>query len=951
MPRSCGTTALLGREPERAELYDALTLALQGSPQVVVVAGDAGIGKTSLVSDLARRAEELGFSVAVGHGLDIEAGISFAPVVEAVRTLVTGAEGADSRPLARRMRTLLDPAAPRSTEQLHLLDDLRMTVLEAAAGGPVMLVLEDLHWADTSTRDLAVALSRTARGQLLLVLTVRTDDLHRRHPARKALAEVSRAPGGRRVELGPLDREGISGIVASITGSPADPATVRSVLERSEGNPLYAEEIAATGTAEIPGQLSDLFLARIDALAAGPRELVQMASVDGTQVDLDTLGDLAGLEQGPLGAFLHELVDANVLRAVGDSVQFRHGLLREAVHDDLLPGQRTRLHAELAAILQARVDTDPDPGVSVLSRLAFHWSSAQEVARALVASDRAGMAAWKIGAAESVTHLERALSMWERVPDAEVLVGRTQVEVVISLARAALDQGDGERWHALNRRAVEMLEPGTVPLVASRAYSALGLSAINTEQMSGGEEAVRLALEYAGDTASEERAYALAAQALLHLWRDQYAAALEVADRGMQAATSAAALDPLLLTTAFRSDALFALGRLSEARALWLEAIAVARSAGMAADAFDSSEHLALDLLYGGRITEGVAVARTAHRDALEAGLSVRAAYCGNPLVIALTWEGRPDAAEALLDQLIDLGLPDIRVLRRRTDLALLRGHVEATLEAMSGTRSDLEGVHPDDLDVLQDLQLAALCEDAARGLEVAGSYLGLLQGCDSPLIAATAARIGFQALTLVQPEPVPTEHVARIHDSATEQLARARGGLTDEWRGSFYGVQLALAEAYAARAARQPAVRLFREAAELAEPFGAFLALEARLDLAQELLAHGGRNEGRELLIDCWTAAHEIGAAGLERRAVRLATRSRVSLPGSGSNEGPLRRLTPREREVLDLLATGATNKTIAEALVISEKTASVHVSNVLGKLGVENRGAAAALARRLIG
>ena len=181
--------------------------------------------------------------------------------------------------------------------------------------------------------------------------------------------------------------------------------------------------------------------------------------------------------------------------------------------------------------------------------------------------------------------------------------------------------------------------------------------------------------------------------------------------------------------------------------------------------------------------------------------------------------------------------------------------------------------------------------------------------------------------------------------------MALARSGLTDEWRPTYYGVQLALAEAYAARLAEEPAVAQFRAATDLAEPFGAYFALEPRLNLAEELLAHGGRDEGRELLVACWSTARAIGAHDLERRASRLATRTRVPLPHSASRKGPLSRLTPREREVLDLLATGATNKTIATTLVITEKTASVHVSNILTKLRVDNRGAAAALARDLVG
>ena len=213
MPGHGGAAGLLGRAREQTELDDALSAASRGDHQVVVVAGDAGVGKTTLVADLARRAEGLGFVVVTGHCLDIEADISLAPVVEAVRALVDGVVEIESRPLARRVRDVLDPVAARSFEQTNLLGDLRLTVLEAAASGPVLLVLEDLHWADASTRDFAVALSRTARGRLLFVLTVRSDDLHRRHPARKTLAEIGRAPGGRRVELGPLDREGIEGIV------------------------------------------------------------------------------------------------------------------------------------------------------------------------------------------------------------------------------------------------------------------------------------------------------------------------------------------------------------------------------------------------------------------------------------------------------------------------------------------------------------------------------------------------------------------------------------------------------------------------------------------------------------------------------------------------------------------------------------------------------------------
>ena len=144
----------------------------------------------------------------------------------------------------------------------------------------LVLTLEDMHWAGRSTQEFAVAVAATARGPLLLALTFRTDDLHRGHPFRRAVREIGRSSGSVRIDLGPLDRDAVTALVRTRTGG-EDPELARSVLTRSEGNPLFVEELLAAGGDGLPEHLNDLLLARIDALSLPTRGLLRLASVDG----------------------------------------------------------------------------------------------------------------------------------------------------------------------------------------------------------------------------------------------------------------------------------------------------------------------------------------------------------------------------------------------------------------------------------------------------------------------------------------------------------------------------------------------------------------------------------------------------------------------------------------------------------------------------------------------
>ena len=279
---------LFGRDRELTEADEALEVAASGTPQVLLIGGDAGIGKTTLATAVAERARARGFVVLTGHCLDIDRGAALQPVREALRGALVRRPDDDLPPVTRRIAEFL-----RGGSEEAALDDLGLAVAELAAESPLLLLLEDMHWADRSTQDLAVSLAHTALGPLCLALTYRADELTRRHPFRRALVEIGRSAGARRVDLTPLDREGIAGIIEASTGH-RDNALVGSVLARSEGNPLYAEELLEVGPEQMPGPLSDLLLARVDALTTATRNLLRLASANGSRLDLPLLADCVG---------------------------------------------------------------------------------------------------------------------------------------------------------------------------------------------------------------------------------------------------------------------------------------------------------------------------------------------------------------------------------------------------------------------------------------------------------------------------------------------------------------------------------------------------------------------------------------------------------------------------------------------------------------------------------
>jgi DNA-binding CsgD family transcriptional regulator/tetratricopeptide (TPR) repeat protein len=937
---------LIGRDAESGRMYDALAQAAQGHPQVVLIGGDAGIGKTSLVTDLAHRAAELGFVVGLGHCLDVAADISFAPVTEAVRSLLAAVDPA-MRPAARRSLTMLDEGVELG--DVRALSALRQAVLEAARHDAVLVVLEDMHWADRSSQDFAVALARASSDRLLVVLTFRSEDLPRRSPLRTALAEIGSLPYARRIVLGPMDRDSLASLAAARTGSPPTRAALDRLMHRSEGNPLYAEELLAAPDPHLPGHLADLLLRRVDCLSDAARKVLRVASADGTYLDLDLLPDVLGLSSTDLEPALREALDGHALRQAGGRLAFRHGLIREAVYDDLLPDERTRTHAAYAGALQDRLDATPGSEFRELSRLAYHWGLAHNVPRTLAASVRAGVAAKRYGAAESVTHLERALALWDSVADAEQVAGRLRADLLVLLAESANTQGDKERWHSLLQEAVATLTPDTPPLLASRVYAALGRRFLFADDELDEEESVRRAIELAGDEPSAELAQALIAQAEIDFRRSRFEPVRRICRQAVGVARSAHAVEAELHALRDLGLAELLLGDVPEAVSIQEECIATAREAGFEAEAVFESGNLSWSLLVAGDPDSAIAVGRAAMDDGVELGLASPSTMAGEQVFYALLWKGRFVEAESLLERLSDLDVPLYRSRDMRLGLLLARGEVELVQGLMMENDAFFADAHGTADESLVDERVTYYAMRGARSaaLREARDYLVALEHSDSPTRDASAACSAYRALSL--PGRGDADLEAELKVLAARALESARDSLADTWSESLHGARLALAGALALQTAGEPAAEQLRQAVDLVEPFGAYLALEPRLLLAEEQLTRGERDEGRELLVEVWSDARAMGAGDHERRAFKLATRTRVPLTVEATTTGPLARLTAREREVLELLAEGASNRTIGETLFVTEKTASVHVSRILAKLGVPNRGAAAALARRL--
>ncbi|WP_374271043.1 AAA family ATPase [Actinoplanes sp. M2I2] len=983
---------LVGREADLAVLRDALKRARHAEPSTVLVGGEAGVGKTRLVEEFRHGLTGEPVRVLAGQCLELgEEGLPFAPFAGALRELVR-AEGVAAldgheRELARLLPELGPP--PEADARRGLLFEAVATLLGRR---PLVLFIEDLHWSDRSTRDLIAFLVRAARlPQLLLVITYRTDELHRGHPLRPFLAELDRVRGVRRLELDRLDREGTAEMLTHLLGAEPGARVVDMITERSQGNPFFIEQFAGSAFGEIPANLRDLLLSRADQLPEPAQRVLRMAAVGGTRFSHELLARVAGLEEAALESALRVIVAAQLITVVDadEGYEFRHALVREAVHDDLLPGEHARLHGRYARAVEA------EPHLVPLGRaaaeIAHHWHAARDHPRALItAKIAADEARGRYAYGEQARLLDRVLQLWEDVPDAETLLGIDHLDLLEESALAANDSGEHVRALSLTRAALCDIDEEAQPLRAGRLLvrrAKLLRAAGRSDGQTECDEAFRL-LSKAPRGSDRLRLLAEVAHQLAGIDAERAAEVARVAMADASEQNDLAAL--VTAEVAFGSACA---GRLlpTDALPVMRDAVARARAAGDLPALTRGLVNVSDALFELGRYEESASAAAEGLPDAGRIGVGrTTGVYLLANHAEALIALGRWDEADARLAEAARLDPPETLALpwlRLRARIRLARG------------REDAESLVNRSLDFLcrpylsiesrlatLDVRILAALDDAdpAAALEAARAALAEPKLTARPRytwpILAHAARAAARA---ADPElsgavaavaaGLPQRYPAEIAFAA-QVRAYLQGGeacwreAVEAWRadGHRYELAAALLGLAEAQATARTAIRS-DAAARIAGPGGAARSDAARIagsggvartvaDPADAAVGGGaGFVAGRTgvtsdlagSIAEAVAVASALGAVPLVEAADTLARRLgiRASAPGGERDE----LLTAREREVLRLVAEGHSNGRIATDLYISPKTASVHVSRIIAKLEVTNRGEAAAVARRL--
>lgn len=977
VPRLATGLPLVARSQELSQLTEGLDTAGSGSPGGVLVAGDAGVGKSRLLTELANVARTAGWHVLVGRCISVgDSGLPYLPFREIVDQAATIDPGiVTDRPALGRLVSGGNPTSagtPSRTEssraddgqfgQIQLFDAVVDALSALSTQSPVLVEIEDLHWSDPSSRDLlSFLLSRLRDQRIFVVATYRADDLHRRHPLRPLLAELVRLQVVDRLDLAPLSVANTRELVTALGEGALPPDAVGDIAERAEGNAFFAEELVATaGTTDghLPTALADLLLPRIEQLGPTVQRVLGAVSVTGRHsVRHDTLRAVVDLPEVELDSALRDAVQHHVL-VVADgpypAYTFRHALLREAVYADLLPGERVRLHAAYANL----ITHSGEDGKA--AALAHHSLNSRDLPTALRASiAAAGEATDMWGLTAALGHLEQALELWHTVPDAAGITGTTELAVTLWAAGAAISSGHPERALAFARKAVDLADTGGD--VETRAHSRRKLAEmlLANDRWWDAVTAIDEAWDLVRDLPpSSVRSWVLTVRCRAGAdLRDEPGLAQLAVDDARASGTPDAEADALValaFSQVREGDDELACHTLERALRLAVEH-----------GALDVETRIRYNLVVTryeqGKLDLAASIADDSTRRASEVGLTWSA------YGLQLRWQramvhyarGDWDAAEIASEP------PTQRVSNAVTALiAACRALITVNRGRFDEARADLDQVRARRYSDSQIDQLASVAETDLA------TWTGEFDA------AAAAAEHGIAEIRKAFDEEYPvaglrlaTLAAGAMADGALH--ARMRRDTAAENRFVTRGLEFAdLAEAtlrhgvprtaemgpegraWAARAVAERGRLLAASDPTLwravIEAFGygeRYQQALARYRLAEALVAAGHREAATGELAAAAETAADLGAVPFADAIAALARRSRLKIAdGSHVEKGIL--LTPREQSVLDLVAQGLTNRQVGERLFISDKTVSVHLTRIMHKLHAGSRTEAVARA-----
>jgi DNA-binding NarL/FixJ family response regulator len=936
---------LVGREREQEELASAVAAAVGGRGRLLLLAGEPGVGKTRLAKEVLGASNVLRLEVSAIP----EPTPPYGPIIAALRSYLrlvpTGLDdvGALSRYLALLLPELGD--APERGDRATLFEAIRHAFSTIARSGPAAIFLDDLQWADGTTLELLPSLAGALEDEALLVIgAYRNDEIPRGHPLRRARADLRRAGRLNEVVLEPLDAEHSATLAADVLGQPPGPALATTLFLRTQGIPLFVEELTralissgrlrdgprglelvGSGELPIPETVRDAVLLRVESLSTSAREALEVASVAGLRFDFGLVAELGqghGLEEATEAGFVLE-----VDRGEG---AFRHALARDALYGTIPWRRRRTLHGELASRLESR--GAPAAGV------AEHWLAAGEPERAqaaLVAAlyDWCAVHAYR----DAAQAARRALELWREDDDEH---GRLSVLTKLGeCAELAGDYGEAARaWReAADGRAlagdvralaeVERRLAGLYELqckwdeaFAARAAAAAGFGASGLPGEAAAERlAAAAALQSAGTLTAAAELIAVAAREAEEADRTDLKARslgleglvrarLGDVDAGLELARTGLSLALAENLTGPAAEVYERLGMILENSSDYRGAV------GAWSDAFDFCEahgvsakaHLCLGCLaYVFRKTGEWKRAVAVSRQVLSAEDPPRAARCAAIGVLGLVHvlrgepgRGRPLLAEAFaLAQRIEFMIMKIDGAWGLARADLLKGDSES---AAARCRLLLEFAHvgEDSHYPVAGLRWAAsfFASEGAKG--EAGACAEVLARIAS--LTGNGEAIAALAHTLGE---------ISLLDSNPEQAAAQFTQAVDLMRG----LELPMERA------------------------------ETQLRAGVALISAGEREAGIERLTDAYHAARKLGARPLAAGAAEtLASlgeqvdRRRGAHTAAALERGGLSR---RELQVVRLVAAGRTNREIATDLFLSPRTVDMHLRNILRKLDCRSR------------